>query len=211
MLAIDIPGPFEPGRTFNVPPITVNIPIVTSGNFKRSLIFCLGWSLFSAFSLAQMMGIIETALTGARPPGLLRAAPGILLSAVAVVAGGLITIRYAQLVRRSKNVLTIDHSGVRDLRHRTFIAWGNVRHISGIHDKKGISGASIHLRNEHIPPLPPLRLGLKWLFLFDRKTLEISVTNLDERPYILVHAMGALVRHNGGTSDISQWGWKRRC
>lgn len=209
MREIEIPGPFETNRTFNVPPLKVMIPLVASGNFKQSLLFFLVSSLFSAFSLALAISSIWVSIAGEHPRGLLQATPAIIVCTASVIAFGIIATRHAQLLRCGRNVLTIDYSGVRDLRQNVFVEWSNVAHISSITDKKGISGTSLHLRHEIIPCLPAVRLGMKWLFIRDRKIFEISIKNLDERPYILIHAMGTLVRQHGGTSDISQWGWKR--
>ncbi len=209
MREIEIPGPFEANRTFNVPPLKVTVPLVASGNFKQSLLFFIVSFLFSAFSLVLTISVMWVSIAGEHPRGLLQATPAILVCSASVVAFGIIATSHAQLLRHSRNVITIDYSGVRDLRQNVFVEWSNVAHISSINDKKGISGTSLYLRHEIIPRLPAVRLGMKWLFIFDRKKFEISIKNLDERPYILIHAMGALVRQHGGTSDISQWGWKR--
>lgn len=209
MREIEIPGPFEKNRTFNVPPVKVIIPLIASGNFKKSFLFFVVSSLSSALGLAITIIVIWVSIAGEHSRGLLRGTPAILVCAASVFALGIIAARHAQLLRHSKNVLTIDCSGVRDLRQNVFVEWGNVAHISSIRDKKGIAGTSLHLRQKIMPDLPSVRLGMQWLFIADRNKIEISIKNLDERPYILIHAMGALVRQHGGTSDISQWGWKR--
>ena len=209
MREIEIPGPFEKNRAVNVPPMRVIIPLAASGNFKQSFLFFLVSFLFSACSLAMTISVIWVSIAGEHPRGLLQATPAILICTTSVVAFGIIATGHAQLLRHSKNVLIIDCGGVQDLRQSVFVEWTNVAHISSITDKKGISGTSLHLRQESISKLPLVRLGMKCMFIFDRKKIEISIKNLDERPYVLIHTMGALVRQHGGTSDISQWGWKR--
>jgi hypothetical protein len=205
---ISIPGPFKFFKTHDVPPIDVKLPLIVSARRNMLAAFGIFSILFGMSCLLIAAGIAQAALFGTLKRGVPQS---ILPFAMCLLVGLWFTafsITCMNIARRAQEILKIQSDGVRDEMQDVFVDWSNVTHAAFKTDRSGLAAVTLDLRQ-------PVKRGVSWfdyttfprLSLVNRVTIPIKM--MDEQPYVIAHTMAALVRHHGGTSETTQWGWKQ--
>ncbi|WP_146056336.1 hypothetical protein [Methylobacterium sp. V23] len=202
---ISIPGPFKFSHTYNVPPINVNLPMVVSAQVVTLVLK----AILSAVVGAIFLGSGALFLWATKFDERFQLAGPIIVFVAVAIAGSVCIgsmVKCIHLAWNPKDQLDITAEGVRDRRQDVHVAWTNVRHMSVKSNKHGWSIVQLHL---HQPVEIRSRLFEFYFHLINRESgrrVDIDIMSLNERRYILVHTMGALVRHCGGTTDeLTQW------
>jgi hypothetical protein len=207
---ISIPGPFKFSHTYNVPPINVKLPMVVSAQVVTLVLTAILSAVVGAIYLGSAALYLWVIIFNGR--GQLGGATIVFAAMLIVCTLCMFTlcigsmVKFIVLARNPKDQLEITVEGVRDRRQDVHVSWTNVRHMSVKSNKTGWALVQLHL-NQSVkirPKLFEFYFGL--INLEKGRRVDIDIISLNERRYILVHAMGALVRHCGGTTDeLTQW------
>jgi hypothetical protein len=205
MSHIEIPGPFTFFRTHDVPPVRIGLPLVVSANISRILlrIVIYGIAGVVCLGLAGLMGtllVTDARFLAFRPVIALVSFSGVGLLCIALV------VRYLRLARHPTDQLVITASGLHDARQDAEIAWSNVRAMRLKVGRNAWSHVTLDLNDpiRHRVTLTDPRPRMPGMVTETR--IDVPLQMLQERPYVLAHTIGVLVRQHGGTvPDISHW------
>lgn len=205
MSYIEIPGPFTFFRTHDVPPLRIALPLVVSADISRILlrIVIYGFAGVICLGLAALMGtllVTDARFLAFRPVIALASFSGIGLLCIGHV------LRYLRLACHPTNQLVITASGLRDARQDVEIAWSDVRAMHLKIGKNAWSHVTLDLKRpiRHRVTLTDPRPRMPGMVTEAR--IDVPLQMLQERPYVLTHAIGVLIRQHGGTvPDISHW------
>jgi hypothetical protein len=204
---ISIPGPFKFFKTHDVPPIDVELPMTVSARRTMLVAFGIFSIVFGISCLLIAAGIAQTALFGTLKSGVRQSIPPFAICLLVGLWFTAFSITCINIARRARGVLQIQSDGVWDQMQDVFVDWDNVTHAAFKTDRSGLAAVALDLQR-------PVKRRVSWfdyttfprLSLVHRITIPIKM--MDKEPYVIAHTIAALVRHHGGTSETTQWGWK---
>jgi len=194
-LNIEIPGEITFSRTYNIPPISVSLPLTAGARtFAQVAITAIAWC-FMMPTLALFVMLLWHALTVAADPGgsvlVLCALAFLLLCFMPKALFGM------EDLTRGGLTLILDSDGVTDRRSGQILRWTDVATARIVPRRNGC-----WVRLGLHTPLPPRRLFDRGgTGLLGRRTPDlynVDITNLDVRQHVLGQTMLALVAANGG-------------
>jgi hypothetical protein len=197
--------PCEPGvlRTMNLPPETLQLPLVATRSWKLvvAAIVCTGFG--ALFLVGSGMALVGLALYEDR---VLR---GIAMGGLLVF--GLIVGAWLSGAAFTANVdlewpsplLVLDRDGVHDRRLPRFtVAWRDVAHARIVYTRGGIGSVRLRLKQPARARFNPFRLGPLFIAGPDRTwERQVGVMTLNQRPHTLAFAIVALAKRHGATVE----------
>ncbi|KQU34282.1 hypothetical protein ASG63_12575 [Methylobacterium sp. Leaf94] len=195
---IEIPGEITFSRTYNIPPISVSLPLTAGARtFAQVAITAIAWC-FMMPTLALFVMLLWHALTVAADPGgsvlVLCALAFLLLAFMPIALFGL------EDFTRAGPTLILDAEGITDRRGGLTIPWTDIAAVR-IVASRNETGIRLTLRTP-IQPRPLFDRGSE-RFLGRRSSdqYRVGLSRLTVRPHVLGQTALALVRAHGGTVE----------
>lgn len=196
-MIIEIPGEITFSRTYNIPPLAVQIPLTARARtFAQAAFTIIGWCFMMPMLVLFLM-LLWYASGVANPRDLvltLGALAFLLLAFMPIALFGL------EDFTRAGPTLILDADGITDRRGGLTIPWTDIvaaRIVSGRNE----TGLRLTLRTP-IQPRPLFDRGSN-SFLGRRSAdqVRVGLSRLTVRPYVLGQTALALVRTHGGTVE----------
>ncbi len=197
-MIIEIPGEITFSRTYNIPPISVPLPLTARARtFAQAALTAIGWCLMMP-TLVLFLMLLWHSLTAAADPGGAVLVLGVL--AFLLLAFMPIALFGLEDFTRTGPTLILDADGITDRRGGLTIPWTDIA-AARIVASGNETGIRLTLRTP-IQPRPLFDRG-SHSFLGRRSAdqYRVGLSRLTVRPHVLGQTALALVRAHGGTVE----------